>query len=136
MATPQPALAIVIDSSLDEAVYAQIARQIREAVASGGLSVGVNLPSVRVLASDLGVNLNTVARAYRMLDEEGFVAIESRSGVSVAAAGSRGTVEMRRRLTAELEDLLVRMRQVGFGASELQRLVLRQIAALPEPRRP
>jgi GntR family transcriptional regulator len=127
MATSAPALAIVVDSNLEEAVYAQIARQLREAVASGGLSVGASLPSVRAMASDLGVNLNTVARAYRMLEEEGFVAIESRSGVRVAPPGSRGTVEMRRRLTEELTDLLARMRQAGLGASEVRRLTSRAI---------
>jgi GntR family transcriptional regulator len=123
-------IALVVDPKLDEPVYGQIARQIREAIASGALAAGVTLPGVRVLASDLGVNLNTVARAYRMLEEEGFVEIQSRSGVHVVAPGSLGSPELRRRLAVELRSLLVRMRQAGFGFGELRRLALRQIASV------
>ena len=76
---------IIIERSVEEPVYEQIARQIRESVAAGELPAGTPLPTVRVMASDLGVNLNTVARAYWLLEEEGFVRIRDRSGVEVAA---------------------------------------------------
>ena len=78
-------LTITIDRGLNEPVYAQVAHQVRQLIASGALSPGVTLPSVRRLAVDLGVNLNTVARAYRMLEEEGFLIIRGRSGAKVAA---------------------------------------------------
>jgi GntR family transcriptional regulator len=130
-----PPLAVVIDPNLGEAVYAQIARQVRDAVATGRLDVGASLPSVRTMASDLGVNLNTVARAYRALEEEGFVVIENRTGVSVAPPGARGTPEDRRRLTEELADLLGRMRQAGLTPGELRRLTARALATRGQSRR-
>ena len=58
---------LTIDRSLKDPVYEQVAGQIRQLVASGALVSGTMLPSVRQLARDLGVNLNTVARAYRLL---------------------------------------------------------------------
>jgi GntR family transcriptional regulator len=135
MTPASPSFAIVVDPSREEPVYAQIARPIREAIASGVLAVGASLPSVRELASDLGVNLNTVARAYRLLEEEGFVAIEDRAGVRVAAPGAQGTPELRRRLLGELRELLVRLRQAGCGPRQLRRLTLREIATLYAQRR-
>ena len=78
-------LTITIDRGLEEPVYAQVAHQIRQLIASGSLVPGTTLPSVRRLAGDLGVNLNTIARAYRMLEEEGFLIIRGRSGAKVAA---------------------------------------------------
>lgn len=135
MTQPAPAFAIVVDGLLEQPVYVQIGRQLREAIARGVLASGAPLPSVRALASDLGVNLNTVARAYRLLEEEGFVEIESRSGARVLAAGARGTAAQRQQLVDELRTVIWRMRQAGLGKRELQRLALRLVAALGEPPR-
>jgi DNA-binding transcriptional regulator YhcF (GntR family) len=79
------------------------------------------------------VNLNTVARAYRLLEDQGFVAIESRSGVRVVAPGARGSGDLRRRLTEELRTLFWRMRQAGFTPDELQGLARSQIASFERP---
>jgi DNA-binding transcriptional regulator YhcF (GntR family) len=104
-------------------VYEQIAGQIRDRIAAGELHPGDPLPSVRTLASDLGVNLNTVARAYRLLEEQGFLRIRDRSGAEVAAPAVTPDAAARERLAAELRDVVVRMRQAGFAATELHRLV-------------
>jgi len=124
---------VVIERSLDEPVYEQIARQIRECVASGELSPGTPLPTVRVLASDLGVNLNTVARAYWMLEEEGFIRIRDRSGARVAAPARKPAGD-RERLRQELRETLARLRQAGFTSEDLHRLVEREIASLADGR--
>ncbi len=118
---------IVIERSSDEPVYEQIARQIRQCVASGELLQGTPLPAVRILASDLGVNLNTVARAYWMLEEEGFLRIRDRSGAEVLAP-ARKPAAKREDLLQELRQILARMRQAGFSPEELQRLVEQEIA--------
>lgn len=120
---------VVIERSLDEPVYEQIARQIRECVASGELPAGTRLPTVRILASDLGVNLNTVARAYWLLEEEGFVSIRNRSGAEVLAPAIKPAAD-RERLCQELRKILARMRQAGFSTEELRRLADREIASL------
>jgi DNA-binding transcriptional regulator YhcF (GntR family) len=79
------ALAVVIRKDDPESAYQQIARQIRSHIVAGDLAPGTILPGVRTLASDLGVNINTVARAYRVLEEQGFARIRDRSGVEVLA---------------------------------------------------
>jgi DNA-binding transcriptional regulator YhcF (GntR family) len=124
---------IVIERSLEEPVYEQIARQIRESVASGELSPGTPLPTVRVLAQDLGVNLNTVARAYWLLEEEGFIRIRDRSGAQVAAPVRKPAGD-REKLRRELKETLARLRQAGFTSEDLHRLVEREIASLADAR--
>jgi len=104
-------------------VYEQIAAQIRERIAAGELPPGQALPPVRTLSSDLGVNLNTVARAYRLLEEQGFVRIRDRSGAEVSAPAVHPDAAARERLAAELRDVVMRMRQAGIGAAELRRLL-------------
>ncbi len=122
---------IVIERSLDEPVYEQIARQIRQSVASGDLAPGTPLPAVRVLASDLGVNLNTVARAYWLLEEEGFIRIHDRSGAEVAAPASRPPGD-RDKLRQELRITLARLRQAGYGPDDLRRIVDSEISSLAD----
>jgi GntR family transcriptional regulator len=125
------AMMVVVERGSDEPVYEQIARQIREHVASGELRPGSPLPTVRTLASDLGVNLNTVARAYWLLEEEGFVLIRDRSGAEVSAPSRRPNAD-REKLRLELRELLARMRQAGLSSEHLRRLAEREIASLAE----
>lgn len=127
MVVPLP---VVIDRSSDEPVYEQIARQVRSVIASGDLGAGSALPPVRTLASDLGVNLNTVARAYRLLEDEGFVRIQAREGAVVVAPGSRIDTGSRERLREELRLHLLKMRQAGFSVEELKRAIEAELDAL------
>jgi GntR family transcriptional regulator len=60
---------IQVDFHSDEPLFLQIARQVQQLVLSGVLKPGDQLPTVRELATDLRINFNTVARAYRLLDE-------------------------------------------------------------------
>jgi DNA-binding transcriptional regulator YhcF (GntR family) len=120
---------VVVDRSAAEPVYAQIARQVRARISGGDLKPGAVLPSVRTLASDLGVNLNTVARAYRQLEDGGFVAIAGRSGVRVSPPGSAAAAK-RDDLRERLRDVLARLRQAGLAPKELERIASKEIAAL------
>jgi len=61
-------------------IYLQIIEQIERQLAEGVLSPGDQLPTVRQLASDLRVNFNTVARAYRLLDEAGVISTQQGRG--------------------------------------------------------
>ncbi|MFQ5876327.1 MAG: GntR family transcriptional regulator [Acidobacteriota bacterium] len=124
---------LVLDWRAPEPVYVQIARRIRDLIASGDLEPGAPLPPVRALASDLGVNLNTVARAYRALEEEGFLRIRKRCGAEVrppAPAPAAGTEE---RLRAGLRDLLLRTRQAGLPSGTLRRVVHSEIENVSAP---
>jgi GntR family transcriptional regulator len=120
---------IMVERSSEEPIYEQIARQIREMVASGELPAGTRLPTVRELASDLGVNLNTVARAYRLLEEEGFVLIRDRSGAEVTSPARKPESE-RQRLCQELKKILARMFQAGMTQEEMRRASEAEIDSL------
>jgi len=122
---------IVVDRGSAEPVYGQIARQIREHIAAERLVPGAALPAVRSVATDLGVNLNTVARAYRILEDEGFIRIRERAGAEILAPARRIVSAERGPLLDELGHLLSRMRQAGFSADELRRAATRAIDALP-----
>ncbi len=73
-----------IDPASGEAPYEQVRRQIAEAAAAGMLAPGHRLPTVRSLATDLGIAANTVARAYRELEADGVVETHGRNGTLVA----------------------------------------------------
>jgi len=75
---------IIIDENDSRPIYQQIADEIRFLIARGELTENDSLPAVRQLAGDLGVNLNTVATAYRQLQNEGLLAIKHGAGVFVS----------------------------------------------------
>ena len=121
---------IQIDRALDEPAYEQVARQVRDAIATGALKPRELLPGVRGLASDLGVNLNTIARAYRVLEQQGFVQIRDRSGVEVAEPPRRAPADASATLCDELWHVLLRMRQAGMPPTGIKREVDRQLDRL------
>ena len=125
-------LTITVDRGLTEPVYAQVANQIRQLIASGTLSPGMTLPPVRRLAGDLGVNLNTIARAYRMLEEEGFLIIRGRSGAKVAAPAEEVQDSTHVRLVEEMRTMLARFRQRGVTSEELLEFVQGELKALDD----
>ena len=127
--------ALVIDPGSGEPVYGQIARQLREAIASGALPPGHVLPAVRTVAGDLGVNLNTVARAYRQLQDEGFLEITERAGARVAAPPEGASRERLDPLRRDLRTALARLRQAGVAAPDLQKMLEAELAALGGRRR-
>ncbi|SIS40368.1 GntR family transcriptional regulator [Salimicrobium flavidum] len=65
-------------------IYTQVRNQIIEGIALGELKSGERLPSVRGMASDLGINLHTVNKGYKQLEKEGFLQIHRQRGVIVA----------------------------------------------------
>lgn len=75
---------IEIDRTSETPLYQQLRDQIVFGIARGALKPGEALPSVRALASDLGINLHTVNRAYAVLKSEGYVIMHGRSKTYVA----------------------------------------------------
>ena len=70
-------------------IYQQITDGIKALIAGGELREGMTLPSVRQVAGDLGVNLNTVAVAYRQLQDEGFVTVRHGAGAVISSRSAR-----------------------------------------------
>lgn len=95
-----------IDHGAAEPLYVQIRNQIVVAIARGELQAGDGLPSVRALASDLGINLHTVNKAYAMLRDEGYVVVRGRSGAYVAEAARVTSAQRRADAEAALAETL------------------------------
>lgn len=95
-------------------IYLQIIRYVKRGVAAGSIADGEELPSRRVLSARLGVNPNTVQKAYRTLEEEGVIV--SRSGAKSEVTLTPETVEaVRRQLLEQEAGSLVRaLRQAGL----------------------
>ncbi|OUN20618.1 GntR family transcriptional regulator [Flavonifractor sp. An82] len=95
-------------------IYLQIVRHVKRGIAAGTVQAGDELPSRRVLSARLGVNPNTVQKAYRQLEEEGL--ITSRSGAKSEVALTPSTVEqVRSQLLEQEAGLLLRsLRQAGL----------------------
>jgi GntR family transcriptional regulator len=74
---------IQVDFRSDEPLFLQIARQVQGMVLSGELKVGDQLPTVRELATELRINFNTVARAYRLLDEARLISTQRGRGTYI-----------------------------------------------------
>jgi DNA-binding transcriptional regulator YhcF (GntR family) len=119
-----------IDRNLKKPVYEQVAAQVRQLVASGALVPGATLPSVRQLAGDLGVNLNTVARAYRLLKAEGFLTIRDRAGVTVSAPAGQIGHSDQAKLLDQLRVTLAQLRQAGIAPDDLLRAVQCEIEGM------
>ena len=100
--------------------YNQIVEQIQHEIASGKLKPGDQLPTVRALASDLRINFNTVARAYRILDEMGIISTQHGRGTFLIEQPSP---EMTERLRQESLEALARRyleetARLGFSDKE------------------
>lgn len=102
-------MVLSIDMNSDEPIYQQIRTQIVLAVATGELSPGDSLPSVRALASDLGVNMHTVNKAYAVLRDEGYVAMRGRSGAYVADAAGQSSPLQAQAHEQRMADALLRL---------------------------
>ena len=73
-----------IDFSSDEAFYVQLKNQIIMGIATSEIREGESLPSVRDLAEDIGINMHTVNKAYRLLRQEGYLKVDRRHGAIIA----------------------------------------------------
>lgn len=89
---------IQLDFRSGQPIYLQIVEQVRQMIATGELKQGDQLPTVRQLATDLRVNFNTVARAYRLLDEAGLISTQHGRGTYIWETPSE---EAARRLRTE-----------------------------------
>jgi GntR family transcriptional regulator len=75
---------VEIDFNSNEAIYIQLINQIIYRIATSRIQEGDNLPSVRDLADDIGINMHTVNKAYSILKQEGYVKLDRRKGAVIA----------------------------------------------------
>ena len=121
---------ITVDEEDGRPIYRQIADELKALIARGELREGAQLPPVRQLAGDLGVNLNTVAIAYRELQSEGLLNVRHGAGATVAARdiarGRPSEDELRKPLRAALTGLVL----AGLRRAEIMALVGDELRAL------
>jgi GntR family transcriptional regulator len=112
-----------VDAHNGLAVYDQIVRQIKFAVADGALTAGEMVPSVRELARELAINPNTVARAYRQLQDDGVLEAVRGTGLAVADAARRHCQSERTKLIrARLRAVLEEAANSGLDQQEVEQL--------------
>ena len=97
-----------IDNASDRPVYLQIIDQVKRDVALGRLARAERLPTVRQLAQHLAINPNTIAKAYRQLEQEGIIVTRAGAGAFIANLDSTLSKAVRRKLICdELERIVV-----------------------------
>ncbi|MGQ9856706.1 MAG: GntR family transcriptional regulator [Fervidobacterium sp.] len=97
-------------------VYVQIKDNIKKLIVSGKFKENDFLPSIRVLSKDIGVNVNTVARAYRELEAEGIIKSERGEGYIVVGVHSE---KLKSEKLSELEKMLRKCRDIGITMQEV-----------------
>jgi GntR family transcriptional regulator len=127
-------LLLQIDFRSGLPIYTQIVNQVQSQIASGILKPGDQLPTVRALAEELRVNFNTVARAYRILDEARIISTQQGRGTYITEIPPPNvSVKLRK----EMLDALTRRyiseaMRMEFSKSEIRQMVSDQLKAWTE----
>ena len=99
-------------------IYAQIVDGYREQIGAGILQSGEKLPSVRELAAELSINPNTIQRAYRQLEAEGWIATVPGKGCFVSGLPEY-TMEQRQELLSAFDKTAAALLRIGVSREEM-----------------
>ena len=115
-------------------IYTQIANQIQGRLANGILKPGDQLPTVRALALELRVNVNTVARAYRLLDEERIISTQQGRGTYITEKPPPKVTERLRResLDGLTQRFVSEALRLSFSQTEIRQIVSEQLKSWKE----
>ena len=118
-------LNISLDFGSSDPIYVQIVNQVREQLTTGELKPGDQLPTVRQLASELRVNFNTIARAYRLLDEAGLISTQRGRGTYLLEHDEQRSEEAIRKETIEeqLGKTIQSLIRKGYSREDIQRTI-------------
>lgn len=127
-------LTLHIDFRSGLPIYTQIVNQVQTQVVNGTLKPGDQLPTVRALAEDLRVNFNTVARAYRLLDEERIISTQQGRGTYITEIPPPKVSEQLRKdmLEALAKRYISEAMRLEFSKSEIKLMVSDQLKAWNE----
>src|ERR1044072_3212033 len=119
---------ITIDETDRRPIYRQVADEIKGLIARGALREGVVLPPVRQVADELGVNLNTIAAAYRELQKEGLLKVRHGAGAVVSSrrVAQQSDADLRKALRARVDHLVL----AGLPRAEILEIVNEEIRDL------
>lgn len=118
-------ITFTLDPKSGVPIYRQITDQVRHGIASGRLTPGEQLPTVRALAVDLKVNPNTVIKAYSWLEQQGVLTSEQGSGTFVAEPPALllSPREREAKLLALCAEFLGQAAHYGFAADDVLRAI-------------
>jgi GntR family transcriptional regulator len=119
---------ITIDEGDRRPLYQQVVDEIKALIAAGELPEGSSLPPVRQVAADLGVNLNTIAYAYRQLQKQGLLKVKHGAGAVVTSRLLSETSEDQ--LRSQLGSALTHLALAGLSQSEARALIEVELARL------
>ncbi len=130
----QEPLILQLDFRSGLPIYIQIVNQIQQQVAGGTLKPGAQLPTVRALASELRINFNTVARAYRLLDDAGVISTQQGRGTFVLV---KPPPEVEKKLREETLEALARQyigeaKRLNFSNAEISQTLCDQLESWNE----
>lgn len=112
-----------IDFASDQPIYEQIRRGIIKSLSQNDLQYGEALPSVRQLASDIGVNLHTVNKAYKMLEEDGIIVMDRRFGSKIVDKTKDISESQKKKVKEELDFIIALAKVKNIEKSDLDRLI-------------
>ena len=119
---------IKVDLRLHTPTYIQIVQQLQSLFLQGELHRGDQLPTVRQMAFELGINFNTVARAYRLLDKTGFISTQRGRGTFLLELSPSGEQQLRQDVLVELAvNSLEEATRLDFSLSEIARSFAAQV---------
>lgn len=110
---------LTIDFESGQPIYLQIRNGIVEGIANGKLKEGDTLPPVRTLASELGINLHTVNKAYQMLRFDGFVKMLRNRGTVISAGEGRDSKDFMDAATETLKNIVSEAITRSIGREQL-----------------
>lgn len=111
----------IIDNRSGVPLFEQIKKQIQEFISIGVLQPKDKLPSVRSLASELGINPNTVAKAYQVLEEQGYLYSEKGKGCFIADNDSEMMIKTEK--MKEFKEIVIDMKQHHISKEQLIHLI-------------
>jgi GntR family transcriptional regulator len=112
---------ISIDTSSELPIFAQLIAQIKQVVINGDLSVGHALPAIRQLSSDLGINQNTVAKAYKVLERDKVIVAKGYKGTFVHEdAIANSAIDWEEKALTMMDSTVTKLRGVGLTDSEIR----------------
>ena len=128
-------LMLQIDFRSGLPIYTQIVNQVQTQLAGGMLKPGDQLPTVRALAEELRVNFNTVARAYRILDEARIISTQQGRGTFITEIPPPNITEKLRResLEALTKRYISEAMRLEFSKEEISEMIRNQLKATLEP---
>lgn len=113
---------IRIDEYSDVPIYMQIRNQIVMGISSGELKPGEQLPTVRALALEIGINTMTVSKTYQLLKQEGYIMTDRKNGARVRESITQSGVISEENKT-ELRRIVSESRLAGISKDELKKLI-------------